>query len=158
MTLKIEKDSTGPSTTIRLIGRMRREHLEELKAQIKNGGSRVTLDLDEVSLVDVDVVCFSGIARERELNSFTVQLISAIGLQENGKAKVGSIRLHGVQRKFAEGSTKSIGGIAMTDLLTTVCWFSLKWRGGVSVSEDSALSGRGFSRHEGLSSDACLLR
>jgi len=60
MTLKIEKDSTGPSTTIRLIGRMRREHLEELKAQIKNGGSRVTLDLDEVSLVDVDVVCFLG--------------------------------------------------------------------------------------------------
>jgi hypothetical protein len=37
-----------------------------------------------------------------------------------------------------------------------LCWLSLKWRGDVSVSEDSAPSGRGFSRHEDLSSDACL--
>jgi hypothetical protein len=37
-----------------------------------------------------------------------------------------------------------------------VCWLSLKWRGDVSVSEDSAPSGRGFSRHEDLSSDACF--
>ena len=45
-------------TTIRLIGRMQREHIEELKAQIKAGGANVTLDLNEVSLVDLDVVRF----------------------------------------------------------------------------------------------------
>ena len=58
VTLKIEKDSDGQTTTLRLIGRMRREHIEELKAQIKAGGASVTLDLNEVSLVDLDVIRF----------------------------------------------------------------------------------------------------
>jgi hypothetical protein len=58
MTLRIEKDSNGKRTIIRLIGRMQREHIEELKAQIKSGGASVTLDLNEVSLVDLDVIRF----------------------------------------------------------------------------------------------------
>ena len=58
MTLRIEKDSDGQTTTLRLIGRMRREHIEELKAQIKAGGTSVTLDLNEVSLVDLEVIRF----------------------------------------------------------------------------------------------------
>jgi anti-anti-sigma regulatory factor len=58
MTLRIEKDSDGQRTTIRLIGRMQRECIEELKAQIKAGGASVTLDLNEVSLVDRDVIRF----------------------------------------------------------------------------------------------------
>jgi len=58
VTLRIEKDSDGQTTTLRLIGRMRREHIEELKAQIKAGGPNVTLDLNEVSLVDLDVIRF----------------------------------------------------------------------------------------------------
>jgi anti-anti-sigma regulatory factor len=60
MTLRIEKDSDGQTTTLRLIGRMRREHIEEVKAQIKAGGTSVTLDLNEVSLVDLDVIRFLG--------------------------------------------------------------------------------------------------
>jgi len=60
MTLKIDKVSDAHSTTIRLIGRIRAEYLEELKAQIKDSGSRTALDLEEVSLVDVDVVRFLG--------------------------------------------------------------------------------------------------
>ena len=35
-----------------------REHIEELKAQIKAGGTSVTLDLNEVSLVDLEVIRF----------------------------------------------------------------------------------------------------
>ena len=60
MTLKIEKNSSGPSTIIRLIGRIESEHLEELKAQIKGSGTSIAFDLDEVSLVDVEVVRFLG--------------------------------------------------------------------------------------------------
>jgi hypothetical protein len=60
MTLKIESYSDGLSTTIRLIGRMRAEHLEELKTQIRESGSKITLDLEEVNLVDVDVIRFLG--------------------------------------------------------------------------------------------------
>jgi anti-anti-sigma regulatory factor len=58
VTLRIEKDSVGQAATLRLIGRMQREHIEELKAQIKAGGPSVTLDLNEVSLVDLDVIRF----------------------------------------------------------------------------------------------------
>ena len=58
MTLRIERDSDGQTTTLRPIGRMRREHIEELKAQIKAGGRSVRLDLTEVSLVDLDVIRF----------------------------------------------------------------------------------------------------
>ena len=60
MTLRIEKASDGQSTIIRLIGRMRAEHLDELEAQIKKGASGIALDLEEVTLVDVDVVRFLG--------------------------------------------------------------------------------------------------
>ena len=58
VTLRIEKDSDGRTTTLRLIGRMRREHIEELKAQIETGGASVALDLNEVSLVDLEVIRF----------------------------------------------------------------------------------------------------
>ena len=60
MTLKIERYSDGLSTTIRLIGRMRAEHLEELKTQIGQSGSKTALDLEEVSFVDLDVIRFLG--------------------------------------------------------------------------------------------------
>jgi hypothetical protein len=60
MTLRIEKLADGPTTTIRLIGRIRAELLSELTAQIKASGTTVVLDLEEVSLVDVEVVRFLG--------------------------------------------------------------------------------------------------
>ena len=58
MTLRIEKDSDGQQTTIRLIGHMRAEHLEELKEQTKGCGAGIALDLEEVTLVGVEVVRF----------------------------------------------------------------------------------------------------
>jgi len=58
MTLRIERVPDGPTTTIRLIGRIRAEHLEELKAEIDRARPRVVLDLEEVGLVDVQGVRF----------------------------------------------------------------------------------------------------
>ena len=60
MTLKIERYSEGPCTTIRLIGRMQGEHLAELEKQIRESGTKIALDLEEVNLVDVQVVRFLG--------------------------------------------------------------------------------------------------
>ena len=60
MTLKVEKYADGDSTTIRLIGRMQAEHLEELGKQIRESGPALILDLDEVTLVDVEIVRFLG--------------------------------------------------------------------------------------------------
>ena len=60
MTFKIEKYRDGDSTTIRLIGRMRAEHLSELEKQIRESESKVVLDLEELNLVDVEAVRFLG--------------------------------------------------------------------------------------------------
>ena len=65
MTLKIERYSDGHSTTIRLIGRMREEHLEELEKQIRESGPTITLDLEEVTLIDVESVRFLGTCEAR---------------------------------------------------------------------------------------------
>ena len=58
MTLKIEKDSDGPKTIVRLSGRLQSEHLDELKTQLDGDQSRIALDLDGVTLVDVEVIRF----------------------------------------------------------------------------------------------------
>ena len=58
MTFRIEKKIGKRRTIIRLIGRIRAEDLTEVQTQIKGCGSRITLELDEVTLVDVHVVRF----------------------------------------------------------------------------------------------------
>ncbi len=60
MTLKIEKYADRHSTTIRLIGRMRAEHLPELEKQIRESKSKIVLDLEELNLIDVEAVRFLG--------------------------------------------------------------------------------------------------
>jgi anti-anti-sigma regulatory factor len=61
MTLKIESISDGTGITIRLIGRMQEEHLDELKAQIEKGRPKIALDLEQLSLVDVKAVRFLAV-------------------------------------------------------------------------------------------------
>jgi hypothetical protein len=60
MTCKIERHADGHHTTLRLIGYFQAEHLEALQAQLESNGPRTVLDLDEVTLVDVEVVRFLG--------------------------------------------------------------------------------------------------
>jgi anti-anti-sigma regulatory factor len=56
--LKIERKSDGETTIICLIGRIRSEDLDELKAQMNDNSERMILDLNEVTLVDADVIRF----------------------------------------------------------------------------------------------------
>ena len=65
MTLRIVADVREDGTTIRLIGRMRAEHVEHVRAEIAAGRAPAALDLDEVTLADVDAVRFL-VAAERE--------------------------------------------------------------------------------------------
>jgi hypothetical protein len=60
MTCRIERHADGQQTTFRLIGYFQAKHLEALKAQVESQGPRTVLDLDEVTLVDVEVVRFLG--------------------------------------------------------------------------------------------------
>jgi anti-anti-sigma regulatory factor len=60
VTFKIETYRDKHGTTIRLIGRMRAEHLSELEKQIRESESRIVLDLEELDLIDVEAVRFLG--------------------------------------------------------------------------------------------------
>jgi hypothetical protein len=63
--LKLERLSDEERTTIRLIGQVRSEHLDEITNQMGSCGPNVTLDLEEVTVVDLEVVRFLG-SCERE--------------------------------------------------------------------------------------------
>ena len=63
--LKIERKCDGKTTIIWLIGRIRSEDLDELKAQMDDKSERTILDLDDVTLVDAAVIGFLS-SSERE--------------------------------------------------------------------------------------------
>jgi anti-anti-sigma regulatory factor len=65
VTFKIEKHGDRHSTTIRLIGRMRADHLSELEKQIRESESKIVLDLEELNLVDVEAVRFLGMCERQ---------------------------------------------------------------------------------------------
>ena len=61
--MKIERNSHGGGTTIRLIGHFQSEHIGELKKQLEDNGPKLVLDLKEVTGVDVEVVRFLGVCK-----------------------------------------------------------------------------------------------
>ncbi len=65
MTLRIVADSREDGTTIRLIGHMQAEHVAHVRAEISASHVPTVLDLDEVTLTDVEAVRFL-VAAERE--------------------------------------------------------------------------------------------
>jgi hypothetical protein len=58
MTLRIEKTFEGVKTVFRVSGRIGSEHLDELKAEVEGWGRGAVLDMEHVTLVDVDGVRF----------------------------------------------------------------------------------------------------
>ena len=58
MTLRIETAAERHKTIIRLSGRLQSEHLDELKMQVDGEPLPIALDLEGVTLVDIEVVRF----------------------------------------------------------------------------------------------------
>ena len=58
MTLKIRPVAGKGEIRICLSGQLRSEHFDQLKSEVEGGGSTVTLDLEELDLVDIDGVRF----------------------------------------------------------------------------------------------------
>ena len=58
MTLKISQVAGKHGLRICLSGQLRSEHLDQLKSEVERGGPRVTLDLEELDLVDIEGVRF----------------------------------------------------------------------------------------------------
>ena len=56
--LKIETLSVGHQTILKVIGRLQSENLRDLAAQIDIHDANAILDMDQVTLVDVEVVRF----------------------------------------------------------------------------------------------------
>ena len=61
--LRMEKAPDGRTMVIRLIGDLDSEHIDELHAQMQSIDFPIALDLDQVTLVDLEVVRFLA-ARE----------------------------------------------------------------------------------------------
>ena len=58
MTLKIRQVADKRGRHICLSGQLRSEHLAQLKSEVERGGPRVTMDLEELDLVDIEGVRF----------------------------------------------------------------------------------------------------
>jgi hypothetical protein len=58
MTFRIEKSCDEHSTTVRLSGRLVESHRRALSEQIEGSTGMILLDLEEVTLVDIDIVQF----------------------------------------------------------------------------------------------------
>jgi len=56
--LRIEKDSTGGVSTLRLTGRIRSDSIASIRSAMNDRCARKILDLAEVTLVDIAVVRF----------------------------------------------------------------------------------------------------
>jgi hypothetical protein len=58
MTLKIRPVAGKSEIRICLSGQLRSEHLDQLKSEVERSGPSVTLDLEELDLVDIEGVRF----------------------------------------------------------------------------------------------------
>jgi hypothetical protein len=64
MILKIENNYDEPKTIIRHSGQLQVEHLDELKTQLIVDQLPIVLDLEGITLVDVEVVRFLNTCEE----------------------------------------------------------------------------------------------
>jgi len=67
MTLRIANESDGQRTTLRLSGRIRSTDIGNIREAMKGRAERIVLDLEEVTLVDLDVVRFLGVSEAEGL-------------------------------------------------------------------------------------------
>jgi hypothetical protein len=65
MALKIVKKSDGARTVFKLSGRIRSGDIEGLRGQMDAHAGGIALDLEEVTLVDVEVVRFLGMCERK---------------------------------------------------------------------------------------------
>jgi hypothetical protein len=65
MTFKLERSADSGRWVVRMIGAAESEHLGEVSGQLDLCGPRAALDLEEVTVVSVDVIRFL-LARERQ--------------------------------------------------------------------------------------------
>ena len=68
MTLKIEQTTKDSETIFTLVGRITSPDVQQLKAEIAEARNRVTLDLEQVSLVDLDAIHFLAAVEQQGIH------------------------------------------------------------------------------------------
>jgi anti-anti-sigma regulatory factor len=90
MVLRIEQIADDSETILTLIGRITSPDVQQLKAEIAEARNRVTLDLQQVWLVDLDAVHFLAAAEQHGIHlRHLPQYVRAWILQE--KPRVGEL-------------------------------------------------------------------
>ncbi len=72
--LKIEIEANGSGRIIRLIGRIRGENVPTLLGELAKSDERTSLDLRDVTIVDLAIVRFLLACEERGLNLLNCSL------------------------------------------------------------------------------------
>jgi hypothetical protein len=89
MTLRIRPVAGKREIRICLSGQLRVEHLDQLKSEIERGGPGVTLDLEELDLVDIEGVRFLNACESAGVSILHCSpYIREWMLQERGRSKV----------------------------------------------------------------------
>ena len=88
--LRIESNSDGQTKVLRLIGRLKVDHVDELRNQLENSPNRRVLDLEEVTLVDVEVVRFLGYCEDNgvELSHCSPYVREWVNRERDGREKI----------------------------------------------------------------------
>jgi hypothetical protein len=88
MTLKIRPVAGKRELRIYLSGQLRSEHIDQLKSEVERGGTSVTLDLEELDLVDIEGVRFLNACESAGVSILHCSpYIRAWMLQERGDAR-----------------------------------------------------------------------
>jgi len=88
MTLKIRPVAGKGEIRICLSGQLRSEHLDQLKSEVERGGPTVTLDLEELDLVDIEGVRFLNACESAGVSILNCSpYIREWMLQERGRPK-----------------------------------------------------------------------
>jgi hypothetical protein len=88
MMLKIRQFAGEHRIRICLSGQLRSEHLDQVKSEIERGGPRVTLDLEELDLVDIEGVRFLNACESAGVSILHCSpYIREWMLQERGRTK-----------------------------------------------------------------------
>jgi len=88
MTLKIKQVAGKREIRICLSGQLRCEYLDQLKSEVERGGPPVTLDLEELDLVDIEGVRFLNVCESAGVSILHCSpYIREWMLQERGRPK-----------------------------------------------------------------------
>ena len=88
MTLKIRPVAGKREIRICLSGQLRSEHLDQVKSEVERGGPSVTLDLEELDLVDIEGVRFLNACEAAGVSILNCSpYIREWMLQERGRPK-----------------------------------------------------------------------